>query len=356
MKANSLTWTVKRFPSVAIPPAKSTCTIRRFRGKHAIIKSAPGGQHYIIDQKSSNGTYINDRRMQKHLLGARDLIRIGQTTLVYDTGAFQSTGDAREQVKITSNEDSGSKIIDTISAKVTLPAYEEDSQITDSFLEHLEDNIHVIYHTAVATSRYTNIDQLHQKVLQLIFDWVKADRGCILLLDQQTGDVTPAAFRHRDEPADSSETIIVSQSVLDYVKERNEGVLTTDIDADERWASGTSPSKDGVIEAMCVPMQGRMGIVGFVYVDNFVIQSQSKRKKQKHFEQHFSQQQLKMLLAVAHQAALATENATYYRAMTQNGPIGRCRGNVYADRASLAQSFTRLGRGQKPRHDGNRPR
>ncbi len=296
---------------------------------HAVIKSIEGGRHMIFDQQSSNGTFINDRRLNKHMLDSRDLVRVGQTILLYETGSHDSDIDPRDKVRIKSEaDDSASKIVETISAKVTLPSLEEDSQITDSFLEHLEENIHVIYHTAVATSRFTDIDELHQKVLQLIFDWVKADRGCILLLDEESGEVTAGAFRQRDPSL--MDPIDVSRSIVDYVRQRNEGVLTSDIHSDERWTVSSGSPKEGVYEAMCVPMQGRMGIVGFVYVDNFIPRSQSKKKKQA-FEQRFSRQQLKMLLAVAHQAALATENATYYRAMTQNAQL-----------AAVGETFTQI--------------
>ncbi len=295
---------------------------------HAVIKAVDDA-HLILDQKSSNGTFVNDRRLQQHQLNARDLIRVGQTVMLYETAPLHSVGDARDFVKIMADDsEAGSKIIQTISARVALPSYEEDSQITDSFLEQLEDNIHVIYHTAVATSRFTDIDELHQKVLQLIFDWVKADRGCVLLLDEETEEINPVAFRNREST--DAEPIDISRSILEYVRQQNEGVLTCDLEKDDRWKGATNVSGEGIIEAMCVPMHGRMGVVGFVYVDNF-ISPPVKKKKQSNFEQRFTQQQLKMLLAVAHQAALATENATYYTAMTQNAQL-----------AAVGETFTQI--------------
>lgn len=309
---------------------------------HALIKLTEKG-FVIVDKNSSNGLYVNKKRVKQHVLATRDLIRMGQTVLVFDSSPVVSMVDIKSLVSISksnkkikdtkgkkSDDSSASQIIETISAKLALPSYDDDSQTTDSFLEHLEENIHVIYHTAVATSRITNIDELHQKVLQLIFDWVKADRGCVLLLDDETNRVTPVAFR-QNESIKETHPIEINQSILQYAKVKNEGILTTDIENDARWKQGAAGDRSGgVVEAMCAPMQGRMGTVGFIYVDHFIPPS-PKRKKNQTFDTSFSTPQLKLLLAVAHQAALATENANYYASMTQNAQL-----------AAVGQTFTQI--------------
>ncbi|MGI9515722.1 MAG: ATP-binding protein [Pirellulaceae bacterium] len=306
---------------------------------HALIKNTDAG-FVIGDRTSSNGTFVNKRKIKKHLLTSRDLIRVGQTTLVFDSSPVVSMVDIKSMVNIATGDSedsgSGSHIVKTISAKVALPSYEEDSQITDSFLEHLEENIHVIYHTAVATSRITNIDELHQKVLQLIFDWVSADRGCVLLLDEDSNKITPVAFRHNEETDEDAKPIEIDQSILQYAREKNEGVLSSDIEHDDRWSMKPPPEarKHGFVEAMCVPMIGRMGTVGFVYVDNFVpppTKRSRKDGKDDNFAHQFSVQHLKLLLAVAHQAALATENANYYALMSQNAQL-----------AAVGETFTQI--------------
>jgi signal transduction histidine kinase len=304
---------------------------------HAIIKRTGDG-FIITDQNSSNGTFVNERRVQQHALESRDLIRTGQTTMIFDSSPVVSMVDIQSMVSMADsslgNEDassSRSRIVQTISAKVAQPVFDDDSQITDSFLEHLEENIHVIYHTAVATSRITDIDELHQKVLQLIFDWVKADRGCVLLLDEDTRKITPVAFR-QSEALENTGPMEINRSILQYAAERNEGVLTSDVESDSRWkkTAGSDTRKGGFVEAMCAPMHGRMGTVGFIYVDH-IARPQPKRKKATAVEPHFSTSQLKLLLAVAHQAALATENATYYASMTQNAQL-----------AAVGQTFTQI--------------
>ena len=49
--------------------------------------------------------------------------------------------------------------------------------------------------------------------------------------------------------------------------ERNEGVLTSDARQDDRWNPAASIVQMGIREAICVPMQGRYGVVGAIYID-----------------------------------------------------------------------------------------
>jgi signal transduction histidine kinase len=70
--------------------------------------------------------------------------------------------------------------------------------------------------------------------------------------------------------------------------------------------------RTGVREAICVPMRGRYGTVGVIYVDTMVplVESLDRRR--------FSDDHLKLMIAIGHQAALAVEDTTYYSAMVQS--------------------------------------
>ena len=60
------------------------------------------------------------------------------------------------------------------------------------------------------------------------------------------------------------EKIVISKTILDYVMERNEGVLTSDAREDNRWSPAASILQLGIREAICVPMQGRYDVVGVI--------------------------------------------------------------------------------------------
>jgi len=163
----------------------------------------------------------------------------------------------------------------------------------------------------LSISRCTDIDRLTAELLDLIFQWVDADRGCILLFDSSSNRLIPRAKKVRDEYKD--QRLIISKSILDYVLEHREGVWTSNAQDDKRWNDAASVLSVGIHEAICVPLQGRYGIVGAIYLDTF---SRSDGVTQ---ETHrFGEEYLKLMITIAHHTAIAVEDTRYYRGMLQS--------------------------------------
>jgi signal transduction histidine kinase len=102
---------------------------------------------------------------------------------------------------------------------------------------------------------------------------------------------------------------------LDHVVETKEGVLTSNAQDDARWENVESIAIQGVHEAICVPMLGRYGLVGAIYVDTQSTAGAFAERKQ---QSCFEEQHLKLMVAIAGQAALAIEDTQFYRAMLQS--------------------------------------
>jgi len=123
-----------------------------------------------------------------------------------------------------------------------------------------------MYRTALAVSHTLDIDQLLARIMDMIFEWVDADRGCIMLKDPETGQLVPKVRRHR-RGVQSDERITISKTILDYVVDGSEGVLTSNARDDDRFDAAKSILQLAVREAICVPMQGRYDVVGAIYID-----------------------------------------------------------------------------------------
>ena len=117
----------------------------------------------------------------------------------------------------------------------------------------------------------------------------------------------------RDRKTTAGEKMEISRTILDYVMQHNEGVLTSDASEDDRWDSAASIVRMGVREAICVPMQGRYGVVGVIYIDTYTAPGRFIQ----HPANRFSEEHLKLMVAIGHQAALAVEDTSYYSAMVQ---------------------------------------
>jgi signal transduction histidine kinase len=174
-----------------------------------------------------------------------------------------------------------------------------------------------MYRTALAVSHTLDIDQLLGRIMELIFEWVEADRGCIMLVDPETKQLVPRVRRDRkaddQDQGGSPENITISRTILDYVMEQREGVLTSDAQEDQRFDAAQSIVRQGVREAICVPMQGRYDIVGEIYIDTMVPAARAITRGPR----KFTDEHLKLMVAIGHQAALAVEDTNYYSAMVQ---------------------------------------
>jgi two-component system NtrC family sensor kinase len=91
-------------------------------------------------------------------------------------------------------------------------------------------------------------------------------------------------------------------------------VLTSDAREDDRWNPAASIVRAGVREAICVPMAGRYGVVGVIYIDTL---SSPQQISLRGSANKFNDEHLKLMIAIAHQAALAVEDTQYYSALVQ---------------------------------------
>ncbi len=282
--------------------------------RHAEIR-LEGDALSLIDLSSSNGTYVNSELIQRHSLCNGDRVQIGRTIMIF-TGPEKTSSHAVEsEVDIIERGPSSasSRIVKTIGPEEGSKIIGEGTDADSPWLARARSNLQIMYRTALAVSHTLDIDQLLNRILELIFEWVESDRGCIMLVDPDSDDLQAKATKTR-EGIDPAAHIEISRTILDYVLNNEEGVMTSDAREDDRWEAARSILKIGVREAICVPMQGRYGIVGVIYIDTF---TPPGRVIQQRLTNKFSEDHLKLMVAIGHQAALAVEDTSYYSGMVQ---------------------------------------
>jgi len=267
--------------------------------------------YVLVDLNSSNGTFVNDERVTKHVLRSGDRLLLGRTLLIFTHQQEQSSISLAEVVDIVGTDPTTeqSRIVRSISHEEGSQVFQLPTSSESPWLARARSNLQVMYRTALAVSHTLDIDQLLKRILELIFEWVDADRGCVMLKSMQTDELEPKAHRRRGGK-ESTGRLSISGTILDYVMEHKEGVLTSDARDDTRWDPGGSIVNLGVREAICVPMQGRYGIVGVIYVDTYTPPGRTLQGRNRFNEEH-----LKLMVAIGHQAALAVEDTRYYSAM-----------------------------------------
>ena len=282
--------------------------------RHAEVHRAGAGFR-VLDLDSVNGTFVNNHKVTQVDLSAGDCIAIGQTVLVFSTGRDDNaaqTSELAEQINLITRADVelSSAIIKTI-GEGEGSRFLMQPENSSPWLRGALANLTIMYEASQATSHILDIDQLLERILELIFSSVVADRGCILLRHPSSGALEPKALRWR-KPEDRQEKFALSRTIVDHALKERIGVLASDAAHDERFSSGQSILQLGIREVICVPMKGRHESIGVLYLDTLTARGDVGNTKGK-----FSDDHLALAVAIAHQAALAVEETHYYQAMLQ---------------------------------------
>ena len=290
--------------------------------KHARI-IYDSGRYLISDLNSSNGTFVNQMRISTAAVNSGDKVNVGSTCLQFtQTPIIEQDDSGASSISFELPNDDHSQIVQTMRhTEEGRPFSVQDCQ---SFLsssldktEQAETYLRLVYETATALKSTGTIDDLMEKILDLIFQWINPDRGCIILSEPHTHELQVRCYRVRENGVRDKMTI--SRTILDYVTSKNEGVLSRNAMNDARFDSSASIVHQKVSEAICVPLDGRYGVVGVIYIDteaddalNSLHDNASGRTA------HFDESHLKMMVAIAHHAAIAIEDIRFYSTMIQS--------------------------------------
>lgn len=283
---------------------------------HAAISTSQEGLE-LKDLDSSNGTYLNGERIAIQRLQNGDRVQLGRTLMIFSSDSLATLGtEIDPQVSIVRADPANDISLIRKSLATDPPSFQD---VTTRWNQRDADEAsppphwEIVYRTALAVSRTLDIDSLLKQILDLIFQWVHCDRGCIMLVDEETNHLQPACRKNRQGSQDGR--IEISKTILDYVIERSEGVYTSNARDDQRFDAAASIVNIGIREAICVPMQGRYGVVGAIYIDTSMSPGAWAEAGQ---PMRFTEDHLKLMIAIGNQAALAIEDTFYYRGMVQS--------------------------------------
>jgi signal transduction histidine kinase len=283
--------------------------------RHAEFRQNGDG-YQLTDVGSANGSFVNGQPVKETVLQSGDHIQIGQSVLVYMAGrsAGQPVGDLAEHISMISRHDLelSSAIIKTIGETEGSRILSHPDKAGTAWLKSALANLGIMYEAIQAVSHILDLDQLLERIMELIFRSIEADRGCIMLRNPDHGQFEPKAVRWR-EGVDAQEKIPVSRTIMDHVLREKQGVLVSDAAHDERFNTGQSIVRFGIREVICVPMKGRHETLGVLYLDTRstardLVEHQSPTGK-------FNEDHLALAIAIGHQAALAVEETRYHHAM-----------------------------------------
>ncbi len=302
--------------------------------RHAELVPADG-DWILKDMGSVNGSYLNGVRVDnRRTLKLGDQIRVGRTLMVF--GAQPGISRTNSGNVSLAGEEMGmdSAIMHTVASN-------EDSMVLavpEPAVSAMA-NLKLLYQLGAALGSSFDVDKVVEVVMDLVFEHVQADRGILLLIDERTGELNAKVVRTRDdedrppvrgkdgkpaervkekpiekplaadnEPPSPPPKIHASRTIINYVLNHGEGVLSSNAMTDQRFSKGKSVHNMGIRSALCVPVKARKlaekpgdDIIGVIYIDSSV----------KNYT--YAPDQLRLLTAIGLQAGLAIQNSKLYQ-------------------------------------------
>lgn len=275
--------------------------------KHAELRPENGGW-VVRDLNSANGTYLNGVRLQKPTrLKHGDQIRLGSTLVVYtgDDTIEQMSGAniPRDMVRV----DPGEGALDAAVVTSVPPSPLEVPSASPETLYAVRSWNAMRAVTDVIGS-LVSAEQLLPRVMDILFEEVDVERGVIFLQDEETREFLPAVvrFRSRKARAEAGRTAIVaSRTIMKHVIDSHQGVISSNVNADERFQAGRSVHDLGMSSVLCAPIIARERVIGVIHLDCPVTRHS------------YNEHELRLVIAIGHQTGLALENARLVQAQLE---------------------------------------
>ncbi|MDD5529421.1 MAG: sigma 54-interacting transcriptional regulator [bacterium] len=153
-----------------------------------------------------------------------------------------------------------------------------------------------IYEIIQTVNSALNLDEILEKTIDIVIGMMNAERGLIVLVDKNTGELEVKTARNMDKQTIQDATSI-STSIIRGVAGKGEPVFTKDALVDPDFKAKRSVVLNQIKSIMCVPLRIKNNIIGTVYIDT------------KNISDLFTGEDLNFLMAFANQVSLTIENA-----------------------------------------------
>ncbi len=259
--------------------------------EHCEITGTPDRRYLLRDLASLNGTYIAGQRVQQHVLRDGDEITLGSTRLIYRE--LVSEDQAIQRVTIAPGM-MESHIRQRIAADPDTEFLCEKEIFDEKLLRRDYERLRIGHELARAVGNEFDLDRLLQKILDKAFELLPADRGVIMLMDEEGKPVPRVAKQKKGAP---TEEIVLSNSIVNEVIREKTAVLSSDATIDSRFSGAHSIIMQGIRSTMCVPLLHGQELLGIMNLDSQIATNA------------FSEKDLLIFTGIATQAATAIQNA-----------------------------------------------
>jgi adenylate cyclase len=288
--------------------ASNICVLHQSLSRRHALVEREGGRVILRDLKSKNGTFVNEVRVESCELSVGESFRCGEVRFKLALRSSEpSSGLAPTQVQSLQTQLFSPGSVDEL--------LEEHSYQSGSALkvkrsggeDRAKDKLQVLLRVGQLLSSPGPIDELLERILQLVFQILEVDRAAILLVEPSTGLLRPRVVRSSTGESPSGQ--FYSQHIVDYVRTHSVAALFSDARLDPRLGDAASVMLQSIRASMCTPLKHRDELLGVLYVDNLT-------------RPHgFTEEDLEFLTAFANQAAIALENSVLHQRLQEEAVL-----------------------------------
>jgi len=229
--------------------------------RHAqIVRDAEGW--LLQDLGSANGTRVNGEPVKEHELSHRDVIAFDTVSARFEIlvpTKPEAETEGRVVFGAASSAQSTTKTID-------MQRFSRGTVLRSPMAQRGADwAVRLFSRAAQSLLSDLPLDDILERVMDLVFESVPADQGVLCLYDKESGESTPKVVR--SAPGTGGNLNISSSIVNAALKDRS-AVLVSDTHDDERFSANESIVASPKRTAMCAPLYHRGDALGFIYVSS----------------------------------------------------------------------------------------
>ena len=335
--------------SIGRHPNNTVQVLDRIVSKEHCHIDLVNGRFLLRDLGSLNGTYVNGERVHEKPLFTGDEITLGATRILMyadyprdapasspqprlsnpgaapiasspsaPTAPIPRTAQAagavavvpapvaagRDMSKVTIAPGMVESHIRTKLAPLAEQSFLPEALIQDvAQLRRDYEKLRVSYDLSRAVGVELDIDTLLAKIVDRAFDLLPADRGVVLMYDDN-GDLAPRCVRNKRKSA-QDEQVVLSTTIINEVLRDKAAVLSSDASVDSRFSGAHSIIMQGIRSSMAVPLLYGNELFGIVILDSQIAANA------------FQEKDLQLFQNVANQAAVAIQNSLYAKKLQQ---------------------------------------
>ncbi len=161
------------------------------------------------------------------------------------------------------------------------------------------EEVRALYKVGQVVNSTLDLETVLNQVMDHIIQLTGAERG-FLMLKNETGEMEFKVARNMDRETLSGSSFEISLTVVNEVARDGQPIVTTNAQADPRFATQESVVAYSLRSILCVPLRVRDQVTGVIYADNRIRTGL------------FTERDRDLLAAFANQAATAIANAQLY--------------------------------------------